>query len=170
MTDAWDERKRAQEESYFEKANTEALARLARKREQSARLSPVSGAPMEPLVCFDTVIDRCSHSGGLWFDKGELEHLINAASSKQSAPSIKDFIDHLPKGTPETTPIKEGLLSPISAKAMKLETIADITIARCQESGGVWIDGGELGRVINSAHKSLSKSLKEFLGEIVAPR
>ena len=168
MTDAWDERKRAQEDSFFEKANQEVLARLARKQQQSARLSPVTGTPMEAIVCLDTVLDRCATSGGLWFDKGELEHLVDAASSKQSSPSIDDFINHLPKVTSEIKPLADGLLSPISGKPMRLETISDITIARCQESGGIWLDGSELHRLMSSSLKSLSGSVKEFFSEILS--
>jgi len=66
MTDSWDERRQAQEDSYFDRANKESLARLARKQAQAARLSPVTGQPMEQIVAFGAIVDRCTTSGGIW--------------------------------------------------------------------------------------------------------
>ena len=79
MTDSWDERRQAQEESYFQRANQESLARLARKQAGEARRSPITGKPMEHIVAFGAVIDHCTTSGGVFLDKGELEHILDAA-------------------------------------------------------------------------------------------
>ncbi|MFN8391941.1 MAG: zf-TFIIB domain-containing protein [Bdellovibrionota bacterium] len=82
MSNAWDDMKRAKEDSYFAKKDQEALARLATKQEKP-RLSPITGEPMEHVVLLGVVVDRCPTSGGVWLDKGELEHLIAAAQSPE---------------------------------------------------------------------------------------
>jgi len=159
MSDSWDDRRRAQEEGYFEKVNKESLARLARKK-QEARLSPVTGKSMEQIVAFGAVLDRCTSSGGIWLDAGELEQVINAA--KDSSSSLKDFIGALPQLKPHESPVSEGLPSPIDGKTMKLDKVLGISIAKCESSGGIWLDARELDRLVTSSHQSLASSIKDF--------
>ena len=167
MTDSWDERRQAQEESYFDRANKESLARLARKQQQASRLSPVTGQAMEQIVAFGAIVDRCTTSGGIWLDAGELEEIL--AASKESTHSLKDFIGALPNLKPSESPVQEGLPSPINAKPMQLEKVLGITIARDSESGGIWLDARELDRLISSSHQSLASSIKDFF-ELVLGR
>jgi hypothetical protein len=75
MSDSWDDRRKAQEESYFDKVNKQALERLALKKQEAPRISPVSGKPMEQFCALGVVLDRCSETGGVWFDSGELEQV-----------------------------------------------------------------------------------------------
>ena len=98
MTDSWDERRDGIEGSYFDRANKESLARLARKQQQAGRLSPATGHPMEHIVAFGAIVDRCTTSGGIWLDAGELEEILTA--SKDSTHSLKDFIGENGKITP----------------------------------------------------------------------
>lgn len=95
MSDSWDERRRAQEEGYFDKANKEALARLAQKQAQGQRMSPATGKPMEQLTVMGVVIDRCPETGGIWLDSGELEQI---AKNLMAAPtSLVEFLSLLKK-------------------------------------------------------------------------
>lgn len=80
MSDAWDEMRKAKEESYFDRKNREALERLAQKKQEKPRLSPVTGEPMEQIALHGVVIDRCPTSGGIWLDAGELEQLMQAGT------------------------------------------------------------------------------------------
>lgn len=75
---AWDEMRKAKEDSFFEKKNAEALARLKNKQTEKPRLSPVTGEPMVQEVIHGVVVDRCSTSKGVWLDAGELEQLVEA--------------------------------------------------------------------------------------------
>ncbi|MCC6220794.1 MAG: zf-TFIIB domain-containing protein [Deltaproteobacteria bacterium] len=86
MTNAWDDMKRAKEDSYFEKKNKEALNRLSNKQQQS-RLSPITGKPMEQVVIHGVVIDRCQDTGGIWLDAGELEQLVEASKNEKTEAS-----------------------------------------------------------------------------------
>ena len=95
MSNAWDERRKALEEEYFEKKNREALVRLASKKSDQPRLSPITGEPMEQIVLDGVVIDRCQTSGGIWLDAGELEQLLDAAKRHPAADKIVDFFKSL---------------------------------------------------------------------------
>lgn len=79
--DAFDERRRALEEQYFERKNQEALARLQNRAASTPRLSPVTGEPMETVTIMGVVVDRCPTSGGIFLDAGELEEIIKHATS-----------------------------------------------------------------------------------------
>ena len=84
--DSWDDRRKAQEESYFDKQNRLALERLkARKETGQVRNSPVTGKPMEQITLLGVVADRCQESGGIWFDKGEFEQVVKQARSDDAA-------------------------------------------------------------------------------------
>ena len=93
MSNGWDDMKKAKEDSYFAKKEAEALARLAKKREEavSPRISPVSGEPMEQVVMNGVVVDRCPVSGGVWLDAGELEQLIELARTEGANPQSSWF-------------------------------------------------------------------------------
>ncbi|WKZ56484.1 MAG: zf-TFIIB domain-containing protein [Bdellovibrionota bacterium] len=82
MNDSWEDRRRAQEEQYFESQNKAALARLQQRKTTATRACPVEGQPLEQLTMMGVVIDRCPKCGGVWLDGGELEQIIT--SSKQS--------------------------------------------------------------------------------------
>lgn len=85
MSNSWDEMRKAKEESYFDKKNREALERLASKKTEKPRPSPITGEPMEQVVLNGVVIDRCPTSGGIWLDAGELEQLLQQSESAPAA-------------------------------------------------------------------------------------
>lgn len=165
MSEAWDERRKAQEESYFESLNKQALERLAAKKQQPARPSPVTGKPMEVVTVMGTVIDRCVASGGIWLDAGELEQLLVA--SKDNTASLQDFINLVPSLTPSNEPVTGGKNSPITGKPMNQEKILGVSIDKCAESGGIWLDASELQRLLNSSHQSLSSGIKDFFALVL---
>jgi hypothetical protein len=86
MSDSLDQRRKALEESYFQKLEAEALARLNSKKETgTVRPSPITGKPMEQVTLHGIVIDRCLDSGGIFLDAGELEEIIKASSATDEA-------------------------------------------------------------------------------------
>jgi len=91
MSDAWNDMRKAKEESYFDKKNREAVERLKVKEGDAPRPSPITGEPMLQEVIAGVVIDRCPKSGGIWLDAGELEQLIEA-SKKEDADSESNFL------------------------------------------------------------------------------
>lgn len=86
MSNSWDDMRKAKEDSYFDKKNNEALERLAKKQEaEKPRLSPITGKAMEQVVLSGVVIDRCTDTGGVWLDAGELEQLIEASQDEKNS-------------------------------------------------------------------------------------
>jgi hypothetical protein len=83
---------------------------------------------------------------------------------------LKDFIGALPTLKPSESPVHEGLPSPINGKPMNVEKVLGISIARCSESGGIWLDARELDRLISSSHQSLGSSIKEFFGLVLGKK
>ena len=91
-SDAWDDRRRAQEEAFFAKQNAEALARLtARKEESKPRLSPITGKPMVQRTVMGVVIDQCPDSKGIWLDAGELEQITKSMSESSKSEKPTDW-------------------------------------------------------------------------------
>ncbi len=168
MNDSWDDRRRAQEEGYFERINQESLARLARKKAGAKRKSPVTGEPMEHIVAYGAVVDHCVASGGVYLDAGELEQILTAA--KESTATLKDFIGALPQRKRSELIVAEELPSPDTGKPMRVEKILGISVARCEETGGIWLDARELDRLTASAHQSLASSVKEFFSLVLGKK
>lgn len=79
-SDSWEERRKVQEEQFFEKQNKAALERLKTRGKTDKRPSPITGEPMEQLTVMGVVVDRCPKSGGIWLDAGELEQIIKNAA------------------------------------------------------------------------------------------
>ena len=59
------------------------------------RLSPITGKEMEQEVISGVVIDKCTESGGIWLDAGELEQLIEASEkdSNSMLSSLRKLIE-----------------------------------------------------------------------------
>jgi hypothetical protein len=103
MSDGLDERRKALEESYFDKENKQKLEELSKKGTEN-RLSPVTGKPMIREVIHGVTIDRCEDSKGVWLDAGELEELVKVLGAKEKEGKegwISTFFGRLI--TPEST-------------------------------------------------------------------
>lgn len=85
MTNNWDDMRKAKEGSYFAKKDEEALERLANKKVEKPRMSPITGEPMTQTIVHGVVVDTCPTSGGVWLDQGELEQLMDIARKSGAA-------------------------------------------------------------------------------------
>ncbi len=102
MTDSWKAREKAMEEDFFRKQEAAALEKIKARLGNKPRLSPISGKPMEQLTYKGVVIDRCSESGGIWLDQGELEDIVQAVKMEGEDEAsqkswIADFFNFLKK-------------------------------------------------------------------------
>jgi hypothetical protein len=91
MSDELKKRGQVLEEDFFHHREQEALERLALKKAEKPRLSPVTGKPMLQKVLHGVVIDQCQDSGGLWLDAGELEQIIVSLKDQEKGPLHKFF-------------------------------------------------------------------------------
>lgn len=97
MTDAWDDMRKAKEDSYFEKKNREALERMAKKKDEKPKISPVSGQPMVKTVVHNIVVDQCPASGGIWLEAAEIDRLFDD-SRKHASAAQHDYLAEFFRG------------------------------------------------------------------------
>ena len=81
-----------------------------------------------------TVVDRCRICGGIWFDRMELESIMELA--------VKELI--IPAGADETERCcpRDGEIM----HAFKYPQ-TDVTVDMCRKCDGLWLDGGELTEI-----------------------
>jgi Zn-finger nucleic acid-binding protein len=120
---------------------------------------------MEAVTLMGIIVDRCVESGGLWFDAGELEQLLLAG--KDSKASLEDFIGILPTSKPSEVVVLEGQPSPITGTAMLRDKVLGITVDRCRDTGGIWLDARELDALLRSSHQSLTSSVMDFFSMVI---
>lgn len=96
MGDAWEQRRKAQEDEYFERQNQSALERIQSREADKPRMSPITGEPMEQLTIMGVVVDRCPSSKGIWLDAGELDQILDsqkqARKDNQEENWLKSFV------------------------------------------------------------------------------
>ena len=84
MANAWDDRKKAQEDEYFLKQEREKLAKLRAQQQGEAKAAAQQASSMKCPKCGEAlkeetyqkiVIDQCTGCRGIWLDPGELEQV-----------------------------------------------------------------------------------------------
>ncbi len=96
MSDSWDERRKAQEEQFFEKENERAIKKLqAEKDSHKPRLSPASGKAMTHTSIAGVTVYRCPDSGGIWLESGQLEAIVNNTRESDDSNWLANFFNTL---------------------------------------------------------------------------
>ena len=81
--------KKAKEDEYFVKKESELVAKLKAKQAAEAKQSAKKDGPMKCPKCGETLkmrtfqkieIDQCTGCGGIWLDPGELEQVAEKES------------------------------------------------------------------------------------------
>lgn len=91
MNDELKKRGQVLEDDYFHRREQEALERMATKKGEAPRISPVSGKPMIQKVLHGVVVDQCQESGGIWLDAGELEQILEGFKGQEESITHKFF-------------------------------------------------------------------------------
>ncbi|MDH3444973.1 MAG: zf-TFIIB domain-containing protein [Deltaproteobacteria bacterium] len=101
MANAWDDRKKAQEDEYFLKQEREKLAKLRATQEGEAKAAaqqtsymkcPKCGEPLKEQSFQKIVIDQCTGCHGIWLDAGELEQV----AAKETGGWLGKFLQKTP--------------------------------------------------------------------------
>ena len=74
------DKQKGQEDDYFSRKDRELLEKMRQQRRQavpnqSAMQCPRCATTLVERVQHDVTVDECSSCGGIWLDKGELEHI-----------------------------------------------------------------------------------------------
>lgn len=169
---ALEARRKALEESYFEKKNREALELLAKEVLKKEKLSPVSSEPLKETIMHGIVVYICEKSKGVWVEANELERLfsgINADDAKEAGVRWDiAFFNELSSRAKSDTPhgavkaeIDFGVerKSPVTGKIMLKIDVDGVVLDRCDESGGIWFDANELEEIIQKAKSNSAEEL-----------
>jgi len=114
-------------------------------------------------------LDYCPSCGGVWFDAGELELLLEAAGIGNRQDLLSDIA-----GAPEDASAEKKRRCPICRHKMKKTYIDEnkkILVDICHVGDGIWFDGGEVVQLIKeitdkSPEKASSKGVLTFVGEM----
>ncbi len=108
-------------------------------------------------------VDTCFACGGIWFDKDELELLVNkqildTAEFDLEAEPLKD--DDLMKEIDLDK--KEAICPRCTGNKKMVKKISkrnkDVTIDFCENCGGVWLDSGEFAKI--SKHSPFEEKIE----------
>jgi Zn-finger nucleic acid-binding protein len=115
-------------------------------------------------------LDYCPSCGGVWFDAGELELLLEAAGLGDH----QRFLNNI-AGAPEAATTEKKRKCPICRHKMKKSYIdkdKKVLVDICHVGDGIWFDGGEVSQLIKeisaeSPEKGVSKGVLNFIGEML---
>jgi uncharacterized protein len=113
-------------------------------------------------------LDHCVKCGGVWFDRNELEYMLERAALR-----VEDL--HI-KAAPRTVVAaahEKPRRCPLCRKPMKKLAVggADpLILDRCERHGGYWFDRGELPRAVRgNVPEGEWKRVASFMGELFPP-
>jgi hypothetical protein len=118
---------------------------------------PVCSEPMITLELEEVEIDYCQGCEGIWLDAGELEMLLGG--SRQAENFVKSF--NKAKNLTE-----KQRRCPICLKKMEKVLAGDVLIDRCKKGDGLWLDGGELEAILETAELDGTGKIKKTLAEM----
>jgi len=121
---------------------------------------PVCEKPVVALELDMVEVDHCVACGGVWLDAGELELLFESASARDRA---------MAELTPDASVAEAPRRCPICLKKMEKTRggeRGDVIVDRCRKGHGVWLDRGELERVIGMDAAPEDNRVRRLLAEV----
>lgn len=120
---------------------------------------PREGSWLVPRMLDELEYLACETCGGLWIPSEQLPIMALRVAGGAPAPRSPQHL--------EPSRIFEGTARCVCPKAplmLNVEAMA-ITLDRCEACGGIWLDGGEIRRVIEH-HRGERRSSAGSLGEL----
>lgn len=75
-----------------EKTEFDPFAQESIKSNEKGRKCPVCNKTMDKIKIGETLLDRCPHLHGVWFDKGELSSFVNFSNADLKAARTVNFL------------------------------------------------------------------------------
>jgi uncharacterized protein len=91
-------------------------------------------------------LDFCPNCHGAWFDRGELELMLESVAGNQESFFIANIVD-----SPPVLSSEQKRPCPVCNKKMKKVRVGDqnnLLIDVCQQKDGLWFDGGEVDQLV----------------------
>ncbi|MDD5190503.1 MAG: zf-TFIIB domain-containing protein [Dehalococcoidales bacterium] len=108
-------------------------------------ICPVCRHPMIIVEYKKTELDYCPNCHGVWFDKGELELLLESAGAGTSK-----VMGEITK-SPSIVNMERKRKCPICGKKMKKTRVGEkenVLLDVCEQGDGLWFDGGEVDQLV----------------------
>lgn len=118
---------------------------------------PVCRRPMIVFELDKVELDNCASCGGIWLDKGELELLLESSEKKDKFLSSFEAAN---RGR------ERKMICPICLKKMQKASCgieSEILIDRCFKGDGIWLDKGELEKILKMAGSYADSRILNFL-------
>ncbi|WP_005033220.1 zf-TFIIB domain-containing protein [Holophaga foetida] len=120
--------------------------------------------------CYQTIrIDQCSSCDGIWLDKGELEAVERAKKGMLLSEELNtrwiQARERLRAATPGELAERQALSHQRCPRChVELEEVQEhgVSVDRCTQCGGVWLDAGEINALAGVEHGILAR-LHRFL-------
>ncbi|MEP6924840.1 MAG: zf-TFIIB domain-containing protein [Pyrinomonadaceae bacterium] len=81
MSNSWEEREKAFEEGYFKQKDNELIAKMRAKIAATAHPEdydcPKCDGKLQTGNFEKVQVDICDKCGGMWFDAGEIQHIVH---------------------------------------------------------------------------------------------
>jgi Zn-finger nucleic acid-binding protein len=125
---------------------------------------PACRADLTPYRCevSSLEIDCCFECRGLWFDRNELRRFFSSPKlyKKFRLPEI-DFQPGKPANPPAAR-----LCPRCPSQALSEVTVADVVVDECGNCKGIWLDSGEICRLIEIQKQGKLKGKSETVKQI----
>lgn len=130
---------------------------------------PRSGHALKGVEIDEVRVDLCEDCGGVWFDNFELKKF----DEKHEAGG-ESLIELMAQHARADLELSERLKSPRHPEIVMMRRFfsprKQIEIDECPQSGGIWLDAGELARIrdLFPTEEERKKFVSEFIGEVMS--
>lgn len=108
-----------------------------------SRSCPCCAVPLSPQALHGQQVDRCDACGGLYFDAGELESVVELVGWYSAVRLDEADIDSAWDREPA-----RALACPVHGVAMHKHDLAGLVLDQCPRCQGIWLDDGEVAALM----------------------
>lgn len=119
---------------------------------------PKCGSPLAVQIIGEVEVDQCPACHGIWLDLGELPALLEKRPIPDGNGRAPAILSDVIQGC---CPRCQGLGNMTRLTSIKRP---DIVMDSCPVCYGIWLDGGELGKL---AEKSLRVSIRTIIRDLL---
>lgn len=132
-------------------------------------ICPVCGKDTLVVEFNNIALDYCQECGGVWFDAGELDLLLESAGFGGN----EHYLENIKNSAEGITPEKKRRCPVCLRKMSKayIDRESKIITDICRDGHGIWFDGGEVDGLIKSLSQKApenkeSQKVLGFIGEL----
>lgn len=121
---------------------------------------PRCNLPMSTEEHGDIVMEHCGRCGGWWMDPEDLKAIVDTIRLTVEGPAVRAGVD--------LTDVCEDAACPrcgVPLEPFNYAGDSGVILDKCRQCGGLWLDGGDLERVlgvVSAAEKDLDRDIKRF--------